>query len=150
MEGSDTTNADRLFTGYGMNIYPGVAGMNAYIGTTPPDTKASRYFKVTEWTKPTERALVADSPYGWLQASLAPFNSTMKFAPLDRAAGETNIQELRLFVDGARHGPPGVSRLKQYASKYANMLFVDGHGESVTVREAYNAVRYPGENRAGD
>ena len=81
--------------------------------------------------------------------SAAPFDSTMKWGPLDPNQGETASNQLQFFIDGRRHGPPNASRKKQYESSYVNMLFVDGHASSVTVREAYNAVRYPGENKAG-
>jgi prepilin-type N-terminal cleavage/methylation domain-containing protein/prepilin-type processing-associated H-X9-DG protein len=148
-EGSDSTAADRSFTGYAMNLYTGT-GMSAYLGNdTPSAPYNGRYHRVNEWSKPADRALVGDSPYHILQASLAPFDSTMKFGPLLEGEG-TSSNVLRFFGDGRRHGPADATRKKQYNSPYMNVVFVDGHADALTVRQAYDAVRYPGENKAGN
>lgn len=148
-EGADATNAQRSFTGYAMNIYTGT-GASAYIGAdTAAGPGTGRYHKSNEWSKPTERALVGDSPYHILQASPAPFDSTKKWGPLLEGEG-TNLNVLHFFGDGRRHGPSDASRKKQYNAPYMNVAYVDGHADSVTIRQAYDACRYPGQNKAGN
>jgi prepilin-type processing-associated H-X9-DG protein len=52
-------------------------------------------------------------------------------------------------IDAYRHLKPGVTKEQCYDQRGINMLFCDGHVGTLNVREAWNAVVCPGEDRAG-
>ena len=118
------------------------------------------YHPRSRWTHEARRALIADSPRHILQAPGTPPSpsTTTTWFPFNAGAAG-------FFVDGARHGPPQLARirgneageelrtkkLQTYAQyKALNMLFCDGHAASVSVREAWNSIHNPGSNMATD
>ncbi|MDB5297761.1 MAG: N-terminal cleavage protein, partial [Phycisphaerales bacterium] len=148
-EQSDAAFASKVRPGYGMNYYLTDTGPNkyAYINTALSDdpTQAGRYYKQTEWTKPTERALIADTLTHVLSnpSTIASTNTWYPVLPGEAATPY-------FLVDGNRHGPAGNSRRKQYEAPYMNMLFCDLHASVVSVRDTYNAIHSPGQNTAGN
>jgi prepilin-type processing-associated H-X9-DG protein len=53
------------------------------------------------------------------------------------------------YVDASRHARPGVTKRETYTRPTINMLYCDGHAETVSVREAWNAINNPGQDLAG-
>ena len=135
------TGSERLRPGYGMNYYlmypESTSGKDlAYL-----NGGNGRYLKQSEITKPTQRALLADDVSHVLQ-STGTMSSTSTWYPQSTSPA--------FHVDGARHAPSGTPAAKQYVMPYMNMLYCDGHAAVTSVKEAWNAVRNPGENKAGN
>jgi hypothetical protein len=53
------------------------------------------------------------------------------------------------YVD-ARHGRRGLTKRQSYDEPCVNVLFCDAHAQTVSVRDAWNAVHNPGQNKAAD
>lgn len=141
-------SGDAVRPGYGMNIRPlyeqgNLAKDMCYIS----GPGVGRYIKQQEWTKPTERALLADCVPHVLDTYGTTFNSTLgQWQPFDAWAPGG----LQLYVDGARHGPPRVTKKQSYNNRYTNILFCDGSARPASVKEAWNAVHNPGYEKAGN
>jgi prepilin-type N-terminal cleavage/methylation domain-containing protein/prepilin-type processing-associated H-X9-DG protein len=137
-------------TGYAMNIYPSNEPLNSvrpYIaaGVT------GRYIPQTRWSKASDRLLIADGPQHFIQTTLA-IRSAKKITisniwyPFDTSIAD--IQTADIWVDGIRHAKPGTSKQASYKGKYLNALFCDGHVQTVSVAEAWNALFNPGIDTA--
>jgi prepilin-type N-terminal cleavage/methylation domain-containing protein/prepilin-type processing-associated H-X9-DG protein len=150
---------DEVRTGFGMQYWPQAP---SYMGATATDlvnwafiqgTTAGKYYKATQWTKPTDRLIVADSPNHVLTLTTAvrapgAMNSSRTWwpYPASLAFGADDFQ-----IDSTRHAKPGASKMSSYKSgRYANALFCDGHASPVSVAEAWNAIVNPGRNTAGN
>jgi prepilin-type N-terminal cleavage/methylation domain-containing protein/prepilin-type processing-associated H-X9-DG protein len=144
LENDDTTLSDKVRVGYGMNPYP------MYFDDFNVKNMASiaagqgRYLKQTEWRQPTDRGLLIDAV------------SHIIFVPDKFSAASTQWQPFDVVsfggnftVDGARHGPAGVSKQRTLDARYMNMLYCDGHAGNVSVREAWNAMHNPGYTKDG-
>ena len=149
---------DRLRPGYGMNYYPsyfedGIVDKQNYIRSD----KQGRYARVTQYTRASSRGLIADSTFHVISVA-APFptvkpdgsmNTTATY-PLSISKSTwqpyTGNASPTFAVDGARHLKPGTPKAQTATQKGLNMLFCDGHAESVSVTEAWNAVVSPGKN----
>lgn len=132
--------------GYSMNIYtfapapvtaPGAGRPYtnwAYRTATGSATQTGGwYWKQTQWTKPAQRALVMDSVHvNTSVSSLWPWWSGTKFPAQPDA--------LIFSMDFNRHGK--LTRGNGPNDKTINMLFCDGHAETVSAREAARAVRF--------
>jgi prepilin-type N-terminal cleavage/methylation domain-containing protein/prepilin-type processing-associated H-X9-DG protein len=142
---------DKLRPGYGMQYYPtywvdGDLKNLAYIGNTPAGPPRGRYVKQTEWTKASDRGLVADAVAHILGSSAPPFSSTVgKWQPFDPIAAVAGY----IYLDGNRHGAPNTTKTQSYNKPCLNMLFCDGHASPVSVKQAWNAIHNPGEDKAG-
>jgi prepilin-type N-terminal cleavage/methylation domain-containing protein/prepilin-type processing-associated H-X9-DG protein len=147
-----TYGADAVYTGYAMSYYPfspasGIAGQTedkpgnlAYIDASAPSW--GQYFKASAWGKKgSDRALLADSPASWIQASASFSRSTAGLVPFQTLANS------HVYIDATRHLKLGVSKAQTMKSRGTNMLFCDGHVTAVSPAEAWNAVRAPGEDR---
>ncbi|HEX8916524.1 MAG TPA: type II secretion system protein [Humisphaera sp.] len=137
--------ADKVRVGYGMNPYPTyfVDGNVANLANiTASATPRGRYPLRNVWSKPAERGLVADAVAHILQTP-ATMSSSGQWQPFDPVGTGA------FYVDGARHHAPGVAKAKTYSSPGMNMLFCDGHVSTVSVRQAWNAIHNPGEDKAG-
>ena len=154
--------------GYSMNVYTQlpVASLNsnkAYIqGPNPPFTgslatsiQTGRYFKVNQWTKASDRLLITEgfayfiqmSPGARVGTSFTP--ASMPWWPFQDTVPLANWETSCYFwVDGARHAPPNVKQQTTYNARYMNALFCDGHAQTVSVKEAWQAICNPGGNNA--
>jgi prepilin-type N-terminal cleavage/methylation domain-containing protein/prepilin-type processing-associated H-X9-DG protein len=147
-------------TGYAMNMWPTYTATFPVGGTAkPPITQAQmrwsqvyhgKYYKRSQWTKPAERLLMADSTL-WL-LGFGPTTGQIAQQDVGRTlqdgVGQTNI-------DRYRHGkfpgivPGGTTGLyaRQGGKVAFNVLFADGHANTLNdIREGYKAIRmrYPG------
>ena len=134
--------ASKVRTGYGMNYYPlffedGSTKNLAYITGT-----WGRYIKQSRWTKPSERALLADSVTHVISTPGAISSNSMWF-PYDPVVWGT------FYIDGARHAKRGTPKRQSYDTPGLNMLFCDGHAAQVSVKGAWNAIVNPGRDNAG-
>jgi prepilin-type processing-associated H-X9-DG protein len=135
--------ADKVRVGYGMNPYCTYwdgDSIKVYIDAS--SGTVGQYRKQTQWTKASERGLIADSIAHILQIT-NPMSSTAGWQPFDP------IGTGAFYIDGARHAKAGVAKVTTYNSKFTNMLFCDGHAMSVSVKEAWNAIHNPGSDMAG-
>jgi len=137
-------------TGYAMNIYPSNDALNSvrpYIvaGVT------GKYIPAVRWTKSSDRLLIADGPQHFIQTTLAirtakKITSANSWSPFDPVPADINQTDM--WVDGIRHAKPGTSKLASYKGKYTNALFCDGHAQTVSIAETWNALFNPGMNTA--
>ena len=138
---------DRFRPGSGMNYYNTfVEGRNdftkmAYIsGQTP-----GRYQRQVQWTKPTQRGLLVDAT-NHIVNTPAVFTSGSMWRPYDPVIPGPGGS---FYADASRHGRPGITKAESYNRPTVNMLFCDGHAETVSIRQAWNAINNPGEEKAG-
>lgn len=91
-----------------------------------------------------QRGLITDSD-GIVIYTLYQFReSSVRFQPFFRTDFEPNTT---FSVNAIRHASPKTSRRAALRTKGMNMLFCDLHVESVTVRDAWNAIHNPGQNK---
>jgi prepilin-type processing-associated H-X9-DG protein len=139
---------DRVRVGYGMNYYPtywqdGKLANLAYIRSDGN----GRYSRMVEWTKSSERALVADSIAHNLRI-LDTFGPTSKLMPWDYGpATPGNVPADVNQLDGGRHLKRGTTKAQAMNQKGMNMLFCDGHAEPISPRDAWNAIHNPGSDQ---
>ncbi len=141
-----TDFAGRVRPGYGMNPYPsyfddGNVDKMAYVTAA-----RGRYVPMSQWTKPDARGLVADSITHVIQMSGTMNSTTAKWFPFDPIAADG----LTFYVDTSRHNRKSMSKKESYMKPSLNMLFCDGHAATVSVRQAWNAIHNPGQEKAGD
>jgi prepilin-type N-terminal cleavage/methylation domain-containing protein/prepilin-type processing-associated H-X9-DG protein len=94
------------------------------------------FTKYTQWTRQSERALVFESiSHNW-----SPGASTWPFKP-ENAGGQDwpKTPNLNFGLDFNRHGKSKVGN--KAADPSLNMLFCDGHVETVSARQAWKAIR---------
>jgi prepilin-type processing-associated H-X9-DG protein len=104
---------------------------------TPTSTGATGWFyKQTQYKRPAERALILDNAhrdcsvtpsYPWWLAFGWP---TMPPVP----------DIISMTIDFNRHGRTPIGN--KYTDKSLNMLFCDGHADTVSCKEAYQAIRF--------
>jgi len=141
--------ADKVRPGYGMQYYPlyfkDYKAINlAYVTGT---AGTGRYVKASEWKQPTDRGLIADSITHIIGTPDTMAFSTAKFFPYDYA-GSGTIPAGTFYIDGRRHAGTKTTKQQAFTStKGVNMLFCDGHAASVTVKEAWNAIHNPGQDK---
>jgi len=173
MDGWNNANlqSDQVRTGYSMNPYPLLPDfIGAGTAASPGNHRAyqangtyGRYFKETEWKGKhgeanahggASRLLIADGIIHFLELSVrtraAPFDPAAGhlWYPYDNTGLEANWQTAHFKIDGSRHGPSNLTKTQSYNGKYLNALMCDGHAESLSVREAWNAMVVPGEDVA--
>jgi prepilin-type N-terminal cleavage/methylation domain-containing protein/prepilin-type processing-associated H-X9-DG protein len=160
-----TYGASRFDNGIAMNPFPTASASHpiesskmppgkemqmrtTVIGAPDGSPAVGRYYKQSQWTKPSERLLLVDASL-WLLGfnattvggAIQPQNAIRTFMG---GPGQNN-------VDRYRHGkyPPisgtvaGVPALSNRGGKVAyNILYVDGHGvTSNDIRDAYRGIR---------
>jgi prepilin-type N-terminal cleavage/methylation domain-containing protein len=135
--------ADMMKSGYGMNYQPtmfedGDSSKLAYISVT-----TGSYDLYTLWTKPSDRLLIADSTEHAI-GTPNNFSSNGKWYPYNSTPAMTTF-----YVD-ARHGRRGLTKRQSYYEPCVNALFCDGHAQTVSVRDAWNGIHNPGQNKAVD
>ena len=136
--------AETVRNGYGMNYYPtyfedGFDLRNlAYV-----TAGRGQYIRQAKWTRASERALVMDSITHVVSTPLV-MDSGGKWFPFDPVVFGA------FYVDGARHGKKGITKVESYTRPALNVLFCDGHAETVSVRQAWNAIHNPGQDLAGN
>ena len=134
--------ADSLRPGYGMNYYPTYfedfdTKNLAYITGT-----WGRYVKQAKWTRAAQRGLLADS-ITHVISTPQTFSSAGQWFPYDPVV-------FGAFYVEARHGKRDMTKAQSYSTPCVNMLFCDGHCETVSVRAAWNAIHNPGSDQAGN
>ncbi len=146
-----TYSNSNLNCGYSMNPYPyapfdrATAGSSVMrsmrIDTTPNATdQASNYLKQNQWTKSSQRALVYDNIHGNTILGLTP-QIRWPYAPDGNPQSpwiwRPNATDITL--DWTRHARnPSYTKPTDLGM---NMLYCDGHAETVSAREGYRAVR---------
>jgi prepilin-type N-terminal cleavage/methylation domain-containing protein/prepilin-type processing-associated H-X9-DG protein len=134
-----------VYTGYGMNYAPGYPDRHND-KTNAHRVTATRqgYVNRSVWgRKSSDRLLIADSTYDYLQLPSSGYTANVKFAPYDTLSPAAPADDF--FVD-ARHQKPGTPKAVAKRSTPVNALFVDGHAASVGIKQAYNAIRMPGSD----
>ena len=135
--------AQTVRNGYGMNYYPSYFEDFDLAKLAYVTAGRGQYIRQNNWTKASERALVMDSITHVVSTPLI-MNSTSKWFPFDPVAFGA------FYVDGARHGKRGITKKESYTRPALNVLFCDGHAETVSVRQAWNAIVNPGLDKAGE
>jgi prepilin-type N-terminal cleavage/methylation domain-containing protein/prepilin-type processing-associated H-X9-DG protein len=143
--------ADKVRVGYGMSQYPDPT----YFTDTVEDQKkraylvasdGGAYFRSSQWVRAAEHGLIADSKW-----HVIDWVSTLRTQPINRNNTWNPYTGSGLpdfLIDGHRHLKRGTTKEATYDRPGTNMLFCDGHVATVSVKDAWNAVCAPGENRA--
>jgi prepilin-type N-terminal cleavage/methylation domain-containing protein/prepilin-type processing-associated H-X9-DG protein len=145
--------ADNVYNGYGMQSYPlpddwfingSVLNLGSYITDATGKVLRRGYHKESVWTrKPSaDRLLVADAQVDLIEMGTNKFSQNSLIQPYDAI---TPSSQDRFYVD-ARHTKRGAKKKEAINSKSVNALFCDGHVEGVSPRQAWNAVRNPGQD----
>jgi prepilin-type processing-associated H-X9-DG protein len=144
---------DVVRSGYAMQQYPllPAASLNRHKAWITASS-TGRYFKMIEWTKPSERLLVGEGLHHYIEMipgmRPGPITLSHKWFPFENTGIETNWVNAQFTIDGSRHGRPGITKEESYRTKSMNALFCDGHAEPVSVKEAWQAIVSPGANTA--
>lgn len=160
---NETNFADKVRVGYGMQYYPSywydgnMADDLAYVraGSAPTGQKQrvpnvlGLYVKASVWgRRAAERGVIVDSITHIIQTP-STMASTVPWFPYDYNGTQSTIPSGAFYVDARRHAKPGTSKKQSYATvKGMNMLFCDGHAAPVSVKDAWNAIHNPGQNKA--
>ena len=160
-----TSVPDRYQVGYGMNFMSDPAKYAVTAGATRKATLAwitpngatgsfGSYIRTNVWgRKGADRLLVADSQVYYIlapnTASLANtiFQGYFNPPPADTAPAHPTFVDLngsRFVIDGCRHLKNGSAKATALNVKGVNALFCDGHAVTVSVQEAYSAIKNPG------
>ncbi len=143
----ETNDIYRYSTGYGMNYYPGAPYPNfGYTVVSPGINELcfydfygsvkGRFWKSIEWNKNgANRCVIADANQFWIYTSSSQhFKSNFTCEPFFDMGG-TFVR-----VDGARHLAPNWTPKKVLQGKGINILYADGHVNSASPFETYNAT----------
>jgi prepilin-type N-terminal cleavage/methylation domain-containing protein/prepilin-type processing-associated H-X9-DG protein len=138
-------------TGYAMSRFPRAPG--DYVGTSTGGIRAAdsawiinddgtagsrylgRYFKASQWTKAAERALIFDGVHNGGYFSNAVFNASFPWQPEGPNAFPATPGITAHIMDWNRHTKKKVGEVTVY-DKSINLLYCDGHAETVSTREA--------------
>lgn len=165
---NNISGTNRLSVGYGMNWWPLASATSPALGTdfpTPANKQnfdinasgsAGRWFKLSEFKQPTDRAMMADARWWYLESRAPAANGTIVGQRLNYYPNLYTSGTLKQTTfDFYRHGvyPPidtPTLTTGQYSAtggKVAfNVLFCDNHVQTMTDRaSAYRVVRmrYP-------
>ena len=99
-----------------------------------------RYFKASGWTRAGERALIFDGIHNGGYFNSAAFNRAWPWEPDTNVAMPT-WPNTNHILDWNRHAkrPPGQNKASDSSM---NVLYCDGHADTVSPREAYRALRF--------
>jgi len=148
--------ADKVYNGYGMQYAPGFP--ERYDNETNAMRMANPlrkgYLRQSLYArKGAQRLLVADSRYDFVAIPSAAISTTsytrfdgfntgqVGLWPWIQAVTTTNDMSIE-----SRHMKPGTPKTAALNQKTINALFCDGHAESITARDAFNAIRNPGQD----
>jgi prepilin-type N-terminal cleavage/methylation domain-containing protein/prepilin-type processing-associated H-X9-DG protein len=158
--------ASSTHTGYNMNIYPfapddlvnptgnyvinqfkiNQQNLDGYTystgGALTTLALCGKFFKQTQWTHATERALMFDSVHpAFVTANqkALDWTSSWPFVPETSVPFPTEPTGDNFSIDFNRHGK--LDRGNKYDVPSLNMLFCDGHASFVSAREAFKAIR---------
>jgi prepilin-type N-terminal cleavage/methylation domain-containing protein/prepilin-type processing-associated H-X9-DG protein len=137
--------ADKVRVGYGMSLYPDPGYFKdkdqRKLSYLVADSGGA-YYRLTQWVKPAEHGIIADSIWHVIEWNGGD-------VPIDRSKhtwGPYETSPLPNFlIDGRRHLKPSITKIQSFDQKGINMLYCDGHVETVSVREAFEAIIHPGE-----
>ena len=134
--------------GYMMNWYPfapndisgGVVPRSKRCGSvlvnadTPPSCFMPQgFFKYTQWTRQADRALLFESVVGHNFTTLTwPYQADGSDFP--------KMPTLNFSIDFNRHGKRGTGNKPSDVS--LNVLYCDGHANTVSCRDAFRAIRF--------
>lgn len=134
--------------GYGMNAWPRAGGSGlAPLATgnkkyhavrfgliLPPNGITGGFFKAVDWTKPSERILVADSATPTIAITRWPYWSFADPVPTEPDAQSYSLDFTRHTSLGSRRADSEQARI--------NALFCDGHVAALSAANGYQAIRF--------
>jgi len=109
---------------------------DTYAGTAFP----GRYFKMTQWTKASDRALLFDGIHNGGYWITAAWNYSWPYMP-DTNVPLPTFSTYQMPIDWNRHARANPGKVKP-TDLSMNMLFCDGHATTVSARQAYKAIRF--------
>ena len=132
--------------GYAMNVFPLADGTRPLFFNVTADISSEAviylngggtFFRLTQWARPSEKALLEDSPCSVLIPGLSaywpwPGIDRDSRRPLGEPSGSAEIAY-------ARHADKGIDTINQF-DLGTNTLFVDGHASTLGTRAAFDAV----------
>jgi prepilin-type N-terminal cleavage/methylation domain-containing protein/prepilin-type processing-associated H-X9-DG protein len=146
--------AQSVRNGYGMNYYPSYFDDFDLTKLAYVTAGRGQYIRQARWTKSSQRALVLDSITHVVGTPPVMDSVNGRWFPYDFNGGVGIFGAF--YVDGARHAPnarkqvaSAQSKRESYTNKWLNALFCDGHAESVSVRQAWDAIHNPGAELSG-
>ena len=126
-----------FWPGYLMNRYPFAPKTTPQIEVlTPSNPKPGGFTKYTQWSRQAERALLFEA----VSHTWSPGSTTWPFKP-ENPSGQDFPKTPSLFfpLDFNRHGRN--KSVNRATDPSLNMLFCDGHVETVSARQAWRAIR---------
>jgi general secretion pathway protein G len=139
-------NGMNVYTGYGMNYAPGYPDQHKDANNAMRNTATRQgYIRQKLYgRRGSDRLLIADSTYDYLQMPSNGYTANVKFAPFDVLNPAAPADDF--FVD-SRHMKPGTRKDAAKRMTSINALFCDGHAGSLSLKQAYNAIRNPGSDQ---
>ena len=146
--GASVTLGSIYHPGYAMNPYPfapndlnaagtGVDGQKDVSVSGMPITNQG-FFRQSQWKRAAERCLIAESVHGnlnlWSGVVTWPYQPDTSTPFPDRPDGGS------FALDFDRHGKRPMGNRPNDPSM--NMLFCDGHADTVSAREGWRAIRF--------
>jgi prepilin-type N-terminal cleavage/methylation domain-containing protein/prepilin-type processing-associated H-X9-DG protein len=108
-------------------------------GTLTSTAATGWYYKASQYTRQAQRCLIADNAHR--DMSVGTGNPWWHAYPGWTGRPMPAVPDIFSFtLDFNRHGKSTIGN--GYNDKSMNMLFVDGHGATVSCKEAHNAVRF--------
>jgi prepilin-type N-terminal cleavage/methylation domain-containing protein/prepilin-type processing-associated H-X9-DG protein len=105
------------------------------------------YFRATQWTRQSERALLFDAVHngGYFTRTTWNLNQStseqgVTWTPSDPGALLPQFTHYEFTMDWNRHAKAKPGKVRN-SDLSMNMLFCDGHASTVSAREAYKAIR---------
>ena len=167
--GSNAGPINTIYTGYGMNLDPlygqmtppssgGTFEGSLFRAFDPPPVSppSGAWFKAKQWTRPTERALIADGRAYTIECHQPPTLSTYPDCVVAQHVDTmlslwSTTDNGQCSIDMFRHGKPPPSNGDSFATGGGriafNILYCDGHATTcVHGSDAYKALRmkFPG------
>lgn len=138
---------EKLRPGYGMHYYPMSPDRQQKNWAIFTKAVTGQYVKASKWKiKGAERALLVDAITHVINVPQEFNLSTTKWSPVDPMSGWDGSY---YQVDALRHAKRNIGKEPSARTKGMNALFCDGHADTVTVVEAYMAMRDPGRVMSG-
>ena len=137
-----------VYNGYGMQYYPAYPGAGTAVQNLAIRNAPNRqgYIRTTMWGKKgSDRLLIADAPIDIIQLPSNGYTANVRFGPFDPIPSNP-LSADDFFID-SRHMKSTTKKDAAKRMTSINALFADGHAGSLSLKQAYNAIRNPGSDQ---
>ena len=147
---ANPAGAEAVYNGYGMQYYPTywqdgnkALGLAQYTKNGAGVVTSQGYIKQSVWGRQgADRLLIADGYWDIIATGAAKWDATTQFQPYEPPAF---VSAPYITVD-MRHIKPGLKKSAAMNTKGVNALFCDGHAQTISPKDAWNAIHNPGKD----